>query len=142
MKPIFTILQWTTFFVFKEMYETINCLTKITILATMKSNNSHFFCFLRLWEMYWQRLSWVMKNQNKKMVKAFSKQTSLTQNSFGLWKKTMKFWRKSKILLWSLYLSVKQIMDKSVDPMKNLLIDYYISVKWIVVYCDLSLFQY
>ena len=44
----------------------------------------------------------------------------------------------------ALYLSVKQIMDKSVDPMKNLLIDYYISVKCsvIVVYCDLSLFQY
>ena len=52
MKPIFTISQWTTCFVFKALFETINCLGKITIFATMKFNNSHFFCFLRLWEMF------------------------------------------------------------------------------------------
>ena len=56
-------------------------------------------------------------------MKAFSKQARLTQNSFDLREKTMKF-KKNKILLvlWSpaLHLSVKQIMDKSVDPVKNL----------------------
>ena len=57
-------LQWTTCFVFKDLYENINCLRIITILATMKSNNSHFLSFLRLWEMCW-------KNQNKKNGQSF-----------------------------------------------------------------------